>query len=137
MTLIRPLFEKWLAPFRDMGVTTVSLKSTGGTDHLSFDEAGIPGFQFIQDPLDYGSMIHHSDIDTYSHAVPEDLMQCSAVIATLVYDIANPARYGATKRFGRKREAGESVTRAVATEREQSSCRWHRKRFENDGAVLR
>ena len=86
---VRPLFEKWLAPFRDMGVTTLSLKSTGGTDHLSFDEAGIPGFQFIQDPLDYGSMIHHSDIDTYSHAVPEDLMQCSAVIATLVYEIAN------------------------------------------------
>jgi hypothetical protein len=86
---IRPLFERWLAPFRDMGVTTVSLQHTGGTDHLSFDNAGLPGFQFIQDPLDYGTVTHHSDMDTYPHAVPEDLMQASAVIATLVYDIAN------------------------------------------------
>lgn len=85
----RPLFEKWLTPFRDMGVSTLSLHDTGGTDHLSFDAVGLPGFQFIQDPLDYGSVTHHSNMDTYSHAVPEDLMQASAVIATLVYDIAN------------------------------------------------
>jgi hypothetical protein len=56
---------------------------------LSFDAVGLPGFQFIQDPLDYGTVTHHSDMDTYSHAVPEDLMQASAIIATLVYDIAN------------------------------------------------
>lgn len=86
---MRPLFESWFAPFRDMDVTTVSLQHTGGTDHLSFDDAGLPAFQFIQDPLDYGSLAHHSDIDTYSHAVPEDLMQASAVIAALVYDISN------------------------------------------------
>jgi Zn-dependent M28 family amino/carboxypeptidase len=86
---IRPLFEHWLAPFRDMGVTTVTLEHTGGTDHLSFDDAGLPAFQFIQDPLDYGSVTHHSDMDTYPHAIPEDLMQASAVIATLVYDISN------------------------------------------------
>lgn len=85
----RPLFEQWMAPFRDLGVTTTTLKNTGGTDHLSFDEVGLPGFQFIQDPLDYGTVTHHSDMDTYTHAVPEDLMQASAVIATLVYDIAN------------------------------------------------
>jgi carboxypeptidase Q len=85
----RPLFEKWMEPFRDLGVTTTSLKNTGGTDHLSFDAVGLPGFQFIQDPLDYGTVTHHSDMDTYSHAIPEDLMQASAVIATLVYDIAN------------------------------------------------
>src|SRR5437764_1080193 len=75
--------------FRDLGVTTITLKHTGGTDHLSYDDVGLPGFQFIQDPLDYGTVTHHSDMDTYSHAVPEDLMQASAVIATLVYDIAN------------------------------------------------
>ncbi len=86
---VRPLFESWLAPFRDLGVTTVTLRHTGGTDHLSFDDAGLPAFQFIQDPLDYSTVTHHSDMDTYSHAVPEDLMQASAVIATLVYDIAN------------------------------------------------
>ena len=83
---IRPLFESYLAPFRDMDVTTFSEKPTGGTDHQSFDDAGLPAFQFIQDWLDY-SLTHHSDTDTYSHAVPEDLMQGSAVIATLVWPI--------------------------------------------------
>ena len=85
----RPLFEKWLVPFHDLGATTLTLKNTGGTDHLSFDAVGLPGFQFIQDPLDYGTVTHHSDMDTFTHAIPEDLMQASAIIATLVYDIAN------------------------------------------------
>ncbi len=85
----RPLFERMLMPFHDMGARTLSLKNTGGTDHLSFDAVGLPGFQFIQDPLDYGTVTHHSDMDTYSHAVPEDLMQASAIIATMVYEIAN------------------------------------------------
>jgi hypothetical protein len=85
---MRPIFDAWLAPFRDLGVTTVSIRNTGGTDHLSFAAVGLPGFQFIQDPLDYGSITHHSDMDTWDHAVPEDLMQASAVIATLVYQTA-------------------------------------------------
>ena len=85
----RPLFEKMLGPFHDMGARTLTLKNTGGTDHLSFDAVGLPGFQFIQDPLDYGTVTHHSDMDTYSHAIPEDLMQASAIIASMVYDIAN------------------------------------------------
>lgn len=85
----RPLFESMFRPFADLGVQTLTLKHTGGTDHLSFDAAGLPGFQFIQDPLDYGTITHHSSMDTYDHAVPEDLMQASAVIATLVCDIAN------------------------------------------------
>jgi hypothetical protein len=86
---MRPVFETWLAPFRDMGVTTVTIRNTSGTDHLSFDAVGLPAFQFIQDPLDYGTITHHSSMDTYDHAVPEDLMQASAVIATLVYEAAN------------------------------------------------
>ncbi len=85
----RPVFRQFFEPFQDLGVTTETLKDTGGTDHLSFDAVGLPGFQFIQDPLDYGTVTHHSDMDTYSHAIPEDLMQASAVIATLVYDFAN------------------------------------------------
>ncbi len=89
----RPLFDELLHPFHDLGVTTTTLKHTGGTDHLSFDDVGLPGFQFIQDPLDYGTVTHHSDMDTYTHAVPEDLMQASAVIATLVYDLANRDRF--------------------------------------------
>jgi len=86
---MRPIFEQWLAPFRDLGVTTVSIRNTGGTDHLSFAAVGLPGFQFIQDPLDYGTITHHSSMDTWDHAIPEDLMQASAVIATLVYETAN------------------------------------------------
>jgi hypothetical protein len=85
----RPWFQKMLEPYRDMGASTLSLKNTGGTDHLSFDAVGLPGFQFIQDPLDYGTVTHHSDMDTYTHAIPEDLMQASAIIASMVYDIAN------------------------------------------------
>jgi len=86
---MRPLFESWLAPFRDEGVTTITIKNTSGTDHLSFDAVGLPGFQFIQDPLDYWGITHHSSMDTYDHAIASDLMQASAVIAALVYDTAN------------------------------------------------
>ena len=86
---IRPLFETFLAPFRDLDVTTITEQHTTDTDHVSFDEAGLPGFQFIQDPLDYDRLTHHSDVDSYSHAIPEDLMQASAVIASLVYDFSN------------------------------------------------
>jgi Zn-dependent M28 family amino/carboxypeptidase len=87
--VMRPLFETWLAPFRDEGATTITIKNTGGTDHQWFDVVGLPGFQFIQDPLDYGNVTHHSSMDTYDHAVPPDLMQASAVIAALVYQAAN------------------------------------------------
>ena len=86
---MRPVFEQWLAPFRDLGVTTISIRDTGGTDHLSFNAVGLPGFQFIQDPLDYGSVTHHSHLDVYDHAIPEDLMQASAVIAHCVIQMAN------------------------------------------------
>ncbi len=86
---MRPLFQQWLAPFRDLGVTTVTIRNTGGTDHLSFTRVGLPGFQFIQDPLDYGTLTHHTNADTYDHAVAEDLIQASAVIASVVYAAAN------------------------------------------------
>ncbi|HEV2686981.1 MAG TPA: M20/M25/M40 family metallo-hydrolase, partial [Bryobacteraceae bacterium] len=85
---MRPLFEQWLAPFQDLGVTTLSIRNTGGTDHLSFDAVGLPGFQFIQDPLDYSTVTHHSSMDVYDHAIAGDLMQCAAVIASVVYDAA-------------------------------------------------
>jgi carboxypeptidase Q len=88
---MRPLFEQWLAPFQDLGVSTISIRNTGGTDHLSFDAVGLPGFQFIQDPLDYSTVTHHSNMDVYDHAQAGDLMQCAAVIASLVYDAATRA----------------------------------------------
>ena len=85
----RPFFERLLAPFHDLGAGTISLRDTGGTDHLSFDAVGIPGFQFIQDPLDYSTITHHSTMDTYDHLVPADLMQAAAIIATAVVMEAN------------------------------------------------
>ncbi len=88
---MRPVFEAWLAPFRDLGVTTITIRNTGGTDHLSFDQVGLPGFQFIQDAVEYGTTTHHSNMDLYDHAVPADLMQASAVIASVVYHAANRA----------------------------------------------
>jgi carboxypeptidase Q len=87
--MMRPIFETWLAPFRDLGVDTISIRNTGGTDHLSFDAVGLPGFQFIQDPLEYSTRTHHSDLDSVDHVVEADLMQASAIIASLVYNAAN------------------------------------------------
>ncbi len=86
---MRPVFDAWLAPFRDLGVTTITIRNTGGTDHQSFDQVGLPGFQFIQDEVEYGRITHHSNMDVYDHAVPADLMQASAVIASVVYYAAN------------------------------------------------
>jgi hypothetical protein len=86
--MARPIFESWLGPFKDEGAATVSIRNTGGTDHLSFDALGLPGFQFIQDPLDYGTRTHHSSLDVYDHAVPSDLMQAAAIMATFVYETA-------------------------------------------------
>jgi carboxypeptidase Q len=87
--MARPIFENWLSPFKDEGVSTLSIRNTGGTDHLSFDAVGLPGFQFIQDPLDYGTRTHHSTLDVYEHAEAGDLMQAAAVIASVVYQAAN------------------------------------------------
>jgi len=86
---VRPIFEGWMAPLRDLGVTTLTSRNTGGTDHLSFDAVGLPGFQFIQDPLDYDSRTHHSELDTYDHAPESDMLQAAAVLAVFVYQAAN------------------------------------------------
>ena len=85
---MRPVFEQWFGPFRDLGAGTISIRNTGGTDHLSFDAVGLPGFQFIQDPLAYGTITHHSDFDVYDEAQEADLMQASAIIASFVYNAA-------------------------------------------------
>jgi carboxypeptidase Q len=86
--MVRPIFQAWMEPFRDLGVSTASIRNTGGTDHLSFDAVGIPGFQFIQDPMDYSTRTHHSNMDTYDHVQKGDLMQAAAVVASFVYNTA-------------------------------------------------
>ncbi len=82
------IFEQWMAPLRDLGVTAITNRNTGGTDHLSFDAVGIPGFQFIQDPMDYDSRTHHSNMDTYERLQPADLKQLAIVEAIFVYNAA-------------------------------------------------
>lgn len=86
--MLRPIFSAWLAPFADLGAKTLSIRTTGGTDHLSFDAVGLPGFQFIQDPMEYGTRTHHSNMDTYDHISRGDLMQASAIMAAFVYNTA-------------------------------------------------
>lgn len=85
---VRPIFRAWLAPFRDMGASTLSISSTGGTDHLSFDGVGLPGFQFIQDPIEYNPRTHHSNMDVYDRIQEEDMMQAAVIIASFVYHAA-------------------------------------------------
>jgi len=85
---IAPIFEQWIAPLKDLGVTTITNRNTGGTDHLSFDAVGVPGFQFIQDMLDYESRTHHSNEDVYERLQPADLKQIATVEAIFVYNAA-------------------------------------------------
>jgi hypothetical protein len=84
-----PIFQEWLAPFASMGATTVSIQPTGGTDHVYMQTVGIPGYQFIQDPLDYGSRIHHTSIDTYDHLKAEDMRQAAVILASFLLNAAN------------------------------------------------
>lgn len=85
---VKELFSSWLAPFKDMGAGTVTISNTGGTDHLAFDAVGIPGFQFIQDELEYDTRTHHTNMDTYDHLVAEDLKQASVIVAAFVMNTA-------------------------------------------------
>ncbi len=84
----KPIFEQWFKPFHDLGAATLTLENTGGTDHLSFDAIGLPAFQFIQDPMEYGSRTHHSNMDSYDHLSGEDMKQAATIIASFVYDAA-------------------------------------------------
>src|ERR1700754_812443 len=81
-----PIFKSWLEPFKDLGATTVTISNTGGTDHQSFDAVGIPGFQFIQDAMDYGTRTHHSNQDTYDRLSEDDLKQAATIVASFVYN---------------------------------------------------
>jgi carboxypeptidase Q len=90
-TQIRPIFEAWMAPFKSMGMTTLSDRNIGGTDHISFDNIGLPGFQFIQDPILYDTVTRKSTLDTADKLVKEDLEKNAAIVASWVYLAANRA----------------------------------------------
>jgi len=88
---IAPIFKSWLAPFADLGATTLTPRNTGGTDHLSFDAVGIPGFQFIQDGIEYNTRTHHTNMDTYDRLIEDDLKQAATIVASFVYHSAQRA----------------------------------------------
>jgi hypothetical protein len=86
---VGPIFKQWLEPFKDLGASTVTISNTGGTDHQSFDAANIPGFQFIQDGIDYNTRTHHSNMDLYERLQRRDMMQNAVIVAAFVYNTAN------------------------------------------------
>ena len=85
---VGPIFREWLEPFEDMDASTITLNNTGGTDHLAFDAVGIPGFQFIQEPMAYFKRTHHSNMDNWDHLVEDDLKQAATIIAHFVWQTA-------------------------------------------------
>ncbi|MFI5125763.1 MAG: M20/M25/M40 family metallo-hydrolase, partial [Candidatus Acidiferrales bacterium] len=83
------IFRQWMRPFDDLGMTTLSIRNTGGTDHLSYNAVGIPGFQFIQDPIEYETRTHHSNMDVYERIQEPDMKQMAVIVASFVYLTAN------------------------------------------------
>ncbi len=106
---LRDIFRAWLAPFQDMGATTVTISNTGGTDHQAFDGVGLPGFQFIQDEIEYSSRTHHSNMDVYDRIQEEDMKQAATIIAAFVYNTAMR-----DQKLPRKAFPGQVVTAAKA-----------------------
>ncbi|MDT5122978.1 MAG: carboxypeptidase [Acidobacteriota bacterium] len=85
---VRPIFSQWLMPFRDMGAETLTISNTGSTDHVSFDAIGLPGFQFIQDEIEYSTRTHHSNQDVFDRIQADDMKQNAVIMAAFVYNAA-------------------------------------------------
>ena len=86
---VAPIFREWMEPFRSLGMSTLTIRNTGGTDHLSFDGVGLPGFQFIQDDVEYGTLTHHTNLDSYERLQPNDMMKNATIAAAFAYLTAN------------------------------------------------
>ena len=86
---VAPIFSAWMEPFKNLGMTTLTIRNTGGTDHLSYDAVGLPGFQFIQDEVEYNARTHHSNEDVYERIQPQDMMHNAVIVAAFAYNTAN------------------------------------------------
>jgi hypothetical protein len=119
--MMRPVFEQWFAPLKDLTEGAISIRNTGGTDHLSFDAVGLSGFQFIQDPMEYGSRTHHSNMDVYDRIQKGDMMQISAIVAAFVYNTAMREEMLPRKPLPKPQPpvTGESGRGGAASERRQ------------------
>jgi Zn-dependent M28 family amino/carboxypeptidase len=82
---VRPIFREWLGPFEELGAATLTARNTSGTDHLAFDAIGLPGFQFIQDPIEYSTRTHHTSMDVFDKAISEDLQHNAVMTATFAW----------------------------------------------------
>jgi carboxypeptidase Q len=109
---VRPIFAAWMEPFRSLGMTTLTIRNTGGTDHLSFDEVGLPGFQFVQDPVEYMTLSHHTNMDVYDRIQAPDMMKNAVIIASFVYHAANRDALLPRKALPRPRPPQASATTA-------------------------
>jgi Zn-dependent M28 family amino/carboxypeptidase len=105
---LRPIFREYLAPFKDMGASTLTVNGTGGTDHQAFDSVGLPGFQFIQDPIEYFARTWHTTQDVYDRIIEDDLKQSSIIMATFAYNSAM-----SNEKLPRKTNANVSVASAL------------------------
>ncbi len=86
---VAPIFREWMEPFHSIGMTSLTIRNTGGTDHQSFDALGLPGFQFIQDEVEYDTMTHHTNLDSYERLQPTDMMRNATIAAAFAYMTAN------------------------------------------------
>jgi carboxypeptidase Q len=86
---VAPIFQQWMEPFKNLGMTTLTIRNTGGTDHLSYDAVGLPGFQFVQDEVEYNARTHHSNMDTYERVQANDMMRNAVIVASFVLNTAN------------------------------------------------
>jgi Zn-dependent M28 family amino/carboxypeptidase len=106
---VAPIFSAWMEPFRNLGMTTLTIRNTGGTDHLAFDAVGIPGFQFIQDEIEYDTRTHHSNMDTYERIQAADMMKNAVIVASFVYHAANRDQMIPRKPLPKPAPAGQRV----------------------------
>jgi hypothetical protein len=104
---VKPIFTQWLEPFNALGAKTITISNTGGTDHLAFDAVGIPGFQFIQDEIEYDTRTHHTNMDSYDHLIGADLTQAATIVAAFVYNAANRDEKLPRKELPKARGAGQ------------------------------
>ena len=107
---VAPIFDAWMKPFKNLGMATLTIRDTGGTDHQSFDAVGLPGFQFIQDPLEYGSRTHHSNMDVYERIQEEDMRKNAVIVASFVYHAANREEKLPRKPLPRPQGGGRGTT---------------------------
>lgn len=132
---VKPVFTDWFGPYMDLTSGTVSPRSTGGTDHESFDDVGLPGFQFIQDPLDYSTRLHHTHIDSIDHVIEDDLKQASVIMAGFLYEAAMSDKKLPRKPMPTPASAVQQQLQDLESQKEQRKAELEAKRTLESGQL--